>query len=644
MAKHVRIILAATLLTVISTNAAHAAAVRSGATTQAILALVRGSAVGYDSVNKVYLVVEAYGVLWGRFVNASGTPLGAPFTIQANAANFAHFPRVAFSPDADGGAGGFLVTWHEGAPSVHGRMVSYTKSGVIGADTQLTGDVTWWEAGPAVGYSTVDREFLVAWRALGSNQIRAVRTDNTATPKAAVFNVTSDTQYHDNPSIAFNPSTDEFLVVSAGYNDPSAFAFVDAQRVKSGTGALVGGATRLVVTGGTYITDVNYNSSTGKYLAAWYALPAGAALGRLLNADGTLASDIITLSTRWKAYDALSIGYNRRSDTFFMVSHGSTEEDGGVELTTGGTPVDNGFIVTAAGGKGNFYPRLAASADDPNWLMSTSNNFTSTMVQLIAGTSTTGTPSTPSSPTSPTPSAPVSNPMFAIDTPSNNATLQSTGFMIAGWAVDTGTTSGTGVDVVACWAFPTNGAAAILAGIASYGNARPDVGAWLGSNFANSGYGLIGRLPAGTYTLAIYVHSTVSGLWAAPKLLSATVVSPASNPRMSVDTPAQNQILPTTFTIAGWALDLGSTSGTGVDTLHIWAYPASGAAPVFVGVANYGIARPDVAAFFGSSRFTNSGWGFAGSLAPGDYNVVVYAHSAVTGTFNNVSVVAVHTR
>ena len=34
----------------------------------------------------------------------------------------------------------------------------------------------------------------------------------------------------------------------------------------------------------------------------------------------------------------------------------------------------------------------------------------------------------------------------------------------------------------------------------------------------------------------------------------------------------------------------------GIGTLHVWAFSVSGAAPQFLGVANYGISRPDVAA------------------------------------------------
>ena len=55
------------------------------------------------------------------------------------------------------------------------------------------------------------------------------------------------------------------MVVWSGFNDPGNFAFVDSRRVKPGSGALLGNTVRLAVTGGTYITDVTYNSATNQW-------------------------------------------------------------------------------------------------------------------------------------------------------------------------------------------------------------------------------------------------------------------------------------------------------------------------------------------------------------------------------------------
>jgi len=88
--------------------------------------------------------------------------------------------------------------------------------------------------------------------------------------------------------------------------------------------------------------------------------------------------------------------------------------------------------------------------------------------------------------------------------------------------------------------------------------------------------------------------------------------------------------------VAGWAVDLDSQIDTGVDTLHVWAYPVEEGRtgdPIFVGAVEYGGARPDVAAIYGE-RFLKSGYGIRlEGLAGGTYDLAVFAYSTVTGRF-----------
>jgi hypothetical protein len=102
------------------------------------------------------------------------------------------------------------------------------------------------------------------------------------------------------------------------------------------------------------------------------------------------------------------------------------------------------------------------------------------------------------------------------------------------------------------------------------------------------------------------------------------------------------------FYIGGWAADLDATLGTGVDTVHVWAYPidASGKAldPIFLGPAIYGGARPDVGAVYGD-RFTGSGYGLiVNGLPPGTYDVAVFAFSTVLNSFTPAKVIRVTVR
>ena len=116
-----------------------------------------------------------------------------------------------------------------------------------------------------------------------------------------------------------------------------------------------------------------------------------------------------------------------------------------------------------------------------------------------------------------------------------------------------------------------------------------------------------------------------------------------SGPQVVIDIPGANAREAAPFVVAGWAVDLDSSIGTGIDTVHVWAYPAGPGAsrmPIFIGAAAYGGARPDVAAVFGE-RFGRSGYGIdVRDLPQGAYDIAVFAYSTVTDEF--VSAKTVH--
>ena len=111
-------------------------------------------------------------------------------------------------------------------------------------------------------------------------------------------------------------------------------------------------------------------------------------------------------------------------------------------------------------------------------------------------------------------------------------------------------------------------------------------------------------------------------------------------PILRLDTPISGTRVRQPFALSGWALD--ATSPTrGIDTLHVWAYPASGASPQFVGVATYGGSRPDIATTYGS-QFMNTGFTLpVRGLAPGDWWIVIYGLVSATQTFGATAVVLV---
>jgi hypothetical protein len=104
-----------------------------------------------------------------------------------------------------------------------------------------------------------------------------------------------------------------------------------------------------------------------------------------------------------------------------------------------------------------------------------------------------------------------------------------------------------------------------------------------------------------------------------------------SSVRIFADLPAADGSVVVPFAVTGWALDRNAASGTGVDAVHVWAFPAGGGSAVFVGGATLNGNRPDVAQAFGS-QFAGSGFGLTVTrqLPAGAYTLRVYARQAST--------------
>jgi hypothetical protein len=117
-----------------------------------------------------------------------------------------------------------------------------------------------------------------------------------------------------------------------------------------------------------------------------------------------------------------------------------------------------------------------------------------------------------------------------------------------------------------------------------------------------------------------------------------------SGAQVVIETPSTGADVSQPFVLTGWAVDQDASAGTGIATLHVWAYPAAGGPAQWVGVASVGGERPDVGAVLGE-RFRNSGYGLVvNNLAPGSYDIAVFAWSTATGGFVPAKVVRVNVR
>jgi hypothetical protein len=105
-----------------------------------------------------------------------------------------------------------------------------------------------------------------------------------------------------------------------------------------------------------------------------------------------------------------------------------------------------------------------------------------------------------------------------------------------------------------------------------------------------------------------------------------------SRPQIVIDTPTAGAEENGRFTVAGWAVDPKATWGTGIDAIHVWAYPLHGL-PIFLGATTLTGERPDVKSIYGE-RARHSGYGLTvDALPPGTYDLAVFGWSTETRDF-----------
>jgi len=116
--------------------------------------------------------------------------------------------------------------------------------------------------------------------------------------------------------------------------------------------------------------------------------------------------------------------------------------------------------------------------------------------------------------------------------------------------------------------------------------------------------------------------------------------------RMHLDRADQHGAV---FTLHGWGFDPHADTGSGIGAVHVWARRlvrgstgsmVQGSESVFLGVADLGVSRPDVAAAHGA-RFSNAGFSFQGALGDGEWEITAFIWNTRTGRFEDARSVVV---
>ncbi|MCP4544486.1 MAG: hypothetical protein GY832_45830 [Chloroflexi bacterium] len=268
----------------------------------------------------------------------------------------------------------------------------------VGSD----GDSTLDAYDPAVAYNSIDDEYLVVWQAdAGVDdeiEIYGQRLDAGGSPvgtddfRISTMGTDGDPAFDAfNPSLAYNPTQNEYLVVWHGDNALDNVIEIYGQRLNAATGAEIGTDDFFISNMGTSDTDkrfraqdvaVAYNSTDDEYLVVWEGdddtLPLVndelEIFGQRLADDGSPVgdndfriSDMGPNGNTAYAADNPAVAYNRDTNTYLVVWSGDDDRDFGSgplsndelevfgqHLAADGTETgDNDFRISDMGPDGN---------------------------------------------------------------------------------------------------------------------------------------------------------------------------------------------------------------------------------------------------------------------------------------------------
>lgn len=177
----------------------------------------------------------------------------------------------------------------------------------------------------------------------------------------------------------------------------------------------------------------------------------------------------------------------------------------------------------------------------------------------------------------------------------------------------------------------------IFLGKAEYGLPSPETESLYGNDFKNCGFKFswenrdYNLEPGTTHYLYIYAYSPSIGWdYIREEIRIPGDLSKDPSINLFIDSPKENEELKEKLILSGWAVDTNSPEGTGIKQIEVYLNGPKGTG-FFLGNAEYGRTRQDVADAFRNQNFVESGYNLyidINNLEPGSKQTLfVYAIS-----------------
>lgn len=357
-------------------------------------------AVAYSPTANLYLVVWADtrdrsrgADIVGQRVTANGVRLGSNFRISDLAATgYQTDPAVAYNPAANQ----FLVVWEDyrhcsptDGTDIYGQRVR-ANGNLVGINFRVSDGGADDETNPAVAYNPTTNQYLVVWddrREFFTRHIdvygQRVRAYGSLASSSFRISDVAATSFQNDPAVACNTTTGQYLVVWEDYRDPlTRYGDIYGQRVRAyGTLADINfriGDPAAVKPQSS--PAVAYSPTTNQYFVVWDdwrngSTPGSSIQGQRIRAGGGQVGGDFAISTAPAGEWAPSVAFNPTTNQYLVVWEDERNEP------TRGLDI-YGRLVTTQGALFGSDFRISGAARDQGTTAVASNSTTNQYLVL----------------------------------------------------------------------------------------------------------------------------------------------------------------------------------------------------------------------------------------------------------------------
>ena len=309
-----------------------------------------GPAIAAIPASGEYLVVwQGGGQVSGQRVGSDGALIGEEFSVISDAGS----SDVAFNSQTNE----FFVVSVRSCFAIVGQRIAANGS-LVGGVVSIFASTSQCQSSPTIAYDPLSDRYLVVW-GRSSGLVRGRTIDSIGTPDGSVFSISAGLIGAGNPTVVFNEVTNQYLVSFDAFSFSVADVF---GRLVNANGTLATPAFALTTAPQIQaFPSATFNSSTNQYLVVWTdnRVAPPDIFGQLVNANGGLAGANLPISTLADGEIAPTVVYSPAANRFLAVWRSPTSGNSttpfdifGRLFASDGTPLGKAFQVSTAGKSG----------------------------------------------------------------------------------------------------------------------------------------------------------------------------------------------------------------------------------------------------------------------------------------------------